>query len=187
MEGTPVSFGSISTASRSARAKALKQVDHVVGIRAVRVGQVKGELRVRRHGTEELLGQLDLEPGDRDRRKVGGEAAIRTAGYVDRAVGERLVHRQLHVRVTPDSGTVAEGRVERLAEGDADVLDGVVRTRLEIAVGLDREAEPTVTAHEVEHVVEEADAGVRGHGTAVEIERQGDRRLVGAALDRCRA
>ena len=61
--------------------------------------------------------------------------------------------------VAADPGAVAERLVERLPEHDADVLDRVVGAGLEVAVGLDLQAEPAVAGEQVEHVVEEADAG----------------------------
>ena len=48
-----------------------------------------------------------------------------------------------------------------LAERDADVLDGVMRVHVEIACGRNRQVESAVTREELEHVVEEADAGAR--------------------------
>ncbi len=77
---------------------------------------------------------------------------------------------------------VAERLVERLAEHDAGVLDGVVRTGLEVAVDPDVEVEPAVAGDRVEQVVEEADAGrARARPVAVERQRQLDVGLVGAA------
>ena len=47
----------------------------------------------------------------------------------------------------------------RLAERDADVLDGVVLIDVEIARRLQRQVEAAVPREQLEHVVEEADAG----------------------------
>ena len=75
VEGTPVSSGSIETASRSARAKALKAgLDHVVGVGPVADGEVQGHLGVVGDGAEELLGELGVEAGDRGR----GSSASKT-------------------------------------------------------------------------------------------------------------
>ena len=87
---------------------------------------------VARDRAEELLGQLVLEAAD---RRPGGsvepvERAERPARDVDRAGGARLVHRHDGGAVADDAGAVAERLVERLAEHDAGVLDGVVRARL---------------------------------------------------------
>ena len=61
--------------------------------------------------------------------------------------------------VAADAGAVAERLVERLAEHDPGVLDRVVRAGLEVAADLDAEAQPPVAREQLEHVVEEPDAG----------------------------
>ena len=76
------------------------------------------------------------------------------------------------VAVAADPGAVAERLVERLAERDADVLDRVVGAGLEVAGRLDLEAEPAVAGEQLEHVVEEADAGRDARLAAVEVERE---------------
>ena len=48
------------------------------------------------------------KPGDRHRRELGVEAAERAPGDIDRALGERLVHRHHRVAVAADPGAVAE-------------------------------------------------------------------------------
>ena len=84
--------------------------------------------------------------------------------------------------VAADPGAVAQRLVERLAEHDADVLDRVVGAGLEVAARLDLEAEPAVAGEQVEHVVEEADAGRGARLAPVEVEREPDLGLGGAAL-----
>ena len=81
-------------------------------------------------------------------------------------------------------GAVAERLVERLAEREAGVLDGVVRARLEVALHAHVEVERAVARHGVEQVVEEADAGLAlARARAVEVERQLDVGLAGGAVD----
>jgi hypothetical protein len=50
-------------------------------------------------------------------------------------------------------------RETRLAERDADVLDRVVLVDVEVARGVQRQVEAAVPREQLEHVVEEADAG----------------------------
>ena len=64
------------------------------------------------------------------------------------------------VAVARDPRAIAERRVERLADADADILDRVVRAGLQVAGRLHRQVEPAVAGEQVEHVVEEADAGL---------------------------
>lgn len=110
--------------------------------------------------------------------------AVRAPGHVDDGLGEGLVHRDPGVAEAPDSGLVAEGPLERLAEHDRDVLDGVVGVDLHVAGGADDEVERAVLAEGVEHVVEERDAGGHlGAPRAVEVDLDEDARLLGHALD----
>src|SRR4029079_16167535 len=94
------------------------------------------------------------------------------------------VYGRLEVDVAGDRGAVAERAVERLPEDDADVLDGVMRPGLEVAIGADAETEAAVAAEQVEHVIEEADPGRRAALAPVEVERDADIGLAGSALDR---
>ncbi len=155
-----------------------------MGIGPVGIRQVQGELRAARDRAEELAGQLGLEAGDRHRRQLRVEVAVGTAGDVDRAARQGLVHRQLDVGVAGDPGPVAERLIERLPEDDADVFDGVMGPGLEVAIGADGETEAAVAAEQVEHVIEETDPGRRADLAPVEVERDADVGLAGAALDR---
>ena len=97
-----------------------------------------------------------IAPGGQLEPRDGAE---RPAGDVDRAGGARLVHRHDRVAVAADPGAVAERLVERLAEHDPGVLDRVVGAGLEVAADLHAEAQPPVAREQLEHVVEEPDAG----------------------------
>ena len=77
-------------------------------------------------------------------------------------------------------GAVAERLVDRLAEHDADVLGRVVGAGLQVALGLDLQAQAPVAGEQVEHVVEEADAGRDARLAAVQGQLQGDLGLLGA-------
>ena len=110
------------------------------------------------------------------------ELGVRAAAEVDGGAGERVVHRHDRVAVARDPASVAEGAVERLAERERGVLDGVVVARLEVAGALDDEVEPGVEGELLEEVVVDAGAGVDAHAArAVEPEAHGDARLGGRA------
>ena len=76
-----------------------------------------------------------------------------------RDAGQRLVHRHMHVGIAGDALHVAERLLHRLAERDADVLGGVVVVDVQVALGLDRDVDARMPRQQIEHVVEEADAG----------------------------
>ena len=54
---------------------------------------------------------------------------------------------------------VAERLLHRLAERDADIFGGVVMVDVKIALRLDRNVDARMPGQQIEHVVEEADAG----------------------------
>ena len=96
---------------------------------------------------------------------------------------KRLVHRHVHVGIARDALHVAERLLHRLAERDADVLGGVVVIDMQVALGLDRDVDARVPRQQVEHVVEEADAGRNGRTPgAVEIDFDLDVGFLGLAL-----
>ena len=66
----------------------------------------------------------------------------------------------LDVAVAGDVGLVPERLPSGLAQRDRHVLHGVVVVDVKVSVTPDREVQPAVFGEEVEHVVEEADAGV---------------------------
>src|SRR5690606_40331009 len=79
---------------------------------------------------------------------------------------------------------VADGLGERLAQGDADILDGVVVVDVHVALALDVQIDQPVAGDLVEHVLEEghADGEVRLAG-AIEIDRRLDAGFQGVAFD----
>ena len=75
-DGTPLSLGIDRDRLAQCPREGLEaRLDQVVGVGAVAGADVQGELRVRGDGAEELLGQLGVEAGDRDRRQIGLEPA----------------------------------------------------------------------------------------------------------------
>ncbi len=123
----------------------------------------------RKNSSASSWSKLPIAPGG----SGASNAQQPASGDVDRARRARLVHRHGRVSVARDPGAVAERSVERLADADPDVLDRVVRAGLQVAAGADVEVEAAVAGEQVEHVVEEPDAGLALAG-AVAVERQAD-------------
>ena len=164
VDGHAASSGSMATATRSARANALKQAS--IMWCALRAGlQLEVERQPRRRGdrAEELLGGLVLEAGDLARRHAQPSTA--QYGRPERSIAHSARASSIgttRVAVAADPGAVAERAVERLAEDDAGVLHRVVRARSRGRPSTAHvEAEPPVPREQLEHVVEEADAGAR--------------------------
>ena len=163
VEGTTPSVpGTTATAVRSARAKALNAASIMWwALSPACRSRWSGQPRRAGDGTEELGRHVVLEAGDVAAAEPLEAAAHRqrTAGHVKRAERPRLVHRHDRVPVAGDPGAVAERLVERLAEHDPGVLDRVVGAGLDVTGRAHVEIEAAVTSQQVEHVVEEADAG----------------------------
>src|SRR5206468_9778713 len=110
------------------------------------------------------------------RPQIGGE--IRSAAEVERNRHETLVHRHLERRVADDPGAIAERLIDRAAERQREILDGVVLVDVEIAVRFHLEVEKAVYRDELEHVVEERQTGRDVVFTrAVEVDADLDARL----------
>ncbi len=59
--------------------------------------------------------------------------------------------------VAGDLRAVTEGRIEGLADADADILHRVMGAGVQVAAGAHLEIEVAMAGHQVEHVIEEAD------------------------------
>ena len=120
-------------------------------------------------------------------RSVGNsvlEDEERPPRHVERDPGQGFVHRQQAVGVAGQAALVAERLGQRLAQGDADVLDRVVIVDVAVALGPNGEVDEGMTRQLIEHMIEKADAGRDvGNARPVEIEADLDARLLGLAYD----
>ena len=111
---------------------------------------------------------------------------IGPAAQVHRHEAQRLVHRHVAVRRADDAGPVAQRPVQRLAQADRDVLDGVVRIHVQVALRLHRQIEQAVVGEQGQHVIEKADAGAHLRlAPAVEAQGQVDVGLAGRPVYGC--
>ena len=89
-----------------------------------------------------------------------------------------------HAAVAGDAPLVAHGLGQGRAQADAHVLHRVMAAGLQVAGRLDLEVEEAVAGYQLQHVVEEAQAGGDGRlARAVEVEFDRDVGLPGLALD----
>jgi hypothetical protein len=108
----------------------------------------------------------------------------RPAGEVEHHARQRFVQRHVSVAEATHAGLVADRFGHRLAEGDANVLDGVVSIDVQVALGLDLEVEHAVARDLVEHVLEERQAGRKlRRALAVQVHTDPDLGLFGVAGD----
>ena len=135
VDGTPSTRGSTSTAMRSARPNALNAVSAWwCAFVAFQVVHVQRDLRVVDEALEELVHQVDVELADARAHELDVEFEPRPARQVDDHARQRLVERHVGVPVAAHALLVADRLRERLAERDADVLHGVVRVDVQVAL-----------------------------------------------------
>ena len=162
-----------------------QRFDLVMARAAVQHLRVHVGARAAREALEEVVHQLGLQIADQPRR---APCVSTTAARVRRdrpRRGQRLVHRHHEVAGAHDAALVAERLVESLAERDADVLDRVVLIDVEIARGMQFQIEAAVPREQLQHVIEEANAGARpGTGRGRRGQRQADVGFVGLAVER---
>src|SRR5690554_6847771 len=125
----------------------------VVRVFALEVVDVQGDQRVVGKALKELPSQIDVEatdvgPGERYVVKQPG-----TAGEINYHAGEGFIQRHVGVAVATHAGFIAHSGGEGLAQGDADILDGMVVVDVHVAVTMDVEVDQAVTGDLVQHVV----------------------------------
>jgi hypothetical protein len=155
----------------------------VVGVPPVEQVDVQGEACGPGQRLEELLGQDRLVLADRLRRDGRLVDQQGPARDVDRDPGQGLLHGHQGGSVAPDAPLLPESLGQGLTDRYAGVLDRVVGVDLEVALGRHLEPESAVPAELIQHVIEERDAGGGRYLAAVQIEIDGDLRLVRDAID----
>ncbi len=124
---------------------------------------------------KEFAGQVDIESADRGTLERHIELQARAPGEIDDHARQRLVERHISVSVTAQSLLVAPGLRQRLANGDADILDRMMRIDMQIALGFDLEIDESVARYLIEHMIEKRNAGGKPSLTAaIEIKTDGN-------------
>ena len=152
---------------------------------AVEAAQVDVGFGGLREALKKIFEKLNGEIADLLRSDFGLNDAVRAAAKVNCGGGERLVHRHQEISSAENSFFGAQRSLHRFSERDANVFNGVVLVDVEVASGGDGEIEGPVASDEIEHMIEEADAGGDfGFATTLEREAEADIGLGGFAMDR---
>ena len=154
---------SIRTASRSERATALNVASMMWWVflprTSVMCSVMRASVTKARQNSSTSCGSNGGSPRIFSPGNVDLVDEERPARQVEGHVDQRLVERHPVGGEAAHAGLVAERGAEHLAQGDADVLDGVVGVDLEVAVGPDGQVEAAVAAELAQHVVEERQPG----------------------------
>jgi hypothetical protein len=78
---------------------------------------------------------------------------------VDCGYSKSLVHRHNEVSRALNAALVAERTIEGFSKSNSDIFDRVVLIHIEIAIALQFKIEGAVAGEQLQHVVEEANAG----------------------------
>ena len=108
---------------------------------------------------EEIVNQLALQIADALDVQRQVDDRVRASAEIDGRDGERFVHRHDEVAGAVDAAARAERLRDGLAQRDAEIFDRVMLIDVEIAGGAHLEIERAVARHQLEHVIEKADAG----------------------------
>src|SRR5215831_4712496 len=119
---------------------------------------MQAEATLRRKRLQQMRDHVAAQAADLGAAERQVDARPATPAEVDRDLGERLVEGNDGVAETADAPPLTERPMERLAEGNADVLGGVVLIDVQVAFGAHGQIEASVTSQAVQHVIEEADA-----------------------------
>src|SRR6266850_1821786 len=139
-----------------------RRLQQVMRVAAAQLRDVERAARALCQRDEEVGHERRVERADDARLRLQIVREVRPPTEVEGDAYEAFVHRHLERRVADQALAVAEGLVDRGAEHQADVLDGVVLVDLDIALGLHRQVEEAMHRDELEHVVEERQSGADG-------------------------
>ena len=135
-------------------------------------------------GLPEVFDQLGIELADLLGRERSVEYQVIATAQIPNRAAERFFHRQRKVAVAADSLLVADRLADGLTDADAGVFNRVMLIDVQVALHVDLKVEATVPREQLQHVIEEADAGRTGEvAGAVEVEFKLDLRFGRVAFD----
>ena len=108
---------------------------------------------------EKIVHQFRLQIAHQPRLDPRVDHCGGAAREVHGGQAQSFVHRHQEVAGAHDAALIAQRLVEGLAQGDAHVFHGVVLVHVEIAGGFRSQIESAMVSEELQHVIEETDAG----------------------------
>ena len=156
----------------------------MVGIAAREFLDVQGTFGLADKAQPKFLHQLCVEIP----HLLGGDGQVKAqeapAGEVHCREDQGLVHGKQGIPIAADAPLVSQGLGEGSAQGDADVLGGVVVIHLGVPLTGYGQVESSVAGKQGEHMVQEAAAGIDfAFPGAVQVQPEGDLGLRGVSDD----
>ena len=154
----------------------------MVGVLAAQVVDVQGHAGMIDQAMEKFAEQIDVEATDHRAREIDVHFQPRTTGQIDHDARQGFIERHIAVTVASQPLLVAPGLGQCLTEGNSQILNGVMRVDVQIAVGDDIEIDQAMPGNLIKHVVEERNTGGKfALASTIEIETHGNLRLQGVA------
>ena len=127
------------------------------------------------NGIEEFTYHLCIHLSDPLGSKGRIIIQIRSAGQVNGAQSQGLIHRKQKMPIAFDTFFLTKGFLNRLSEHNSGIFDGMVTIHIEIPVHVDSKIEKSVTGKTGKHMIEETDSGGNiSHTLSVQIQLDGN-------------
>jgi hypothetical protein len=160
------------------------RLDDVMAVDAGALIDMQSHLGAAGDACVELTDELCVVCSNTLRGDVEAVFKVVATGEVENNLDERLVERGDKVAESGDTTLVAHSLRNGHAEGDSDILVGVMIVDPQVSDCLDVEVDEPVGRQLVEHVIKERDAGVDvANASTVEVERHSHRGFVCVSRD----
>ncbi len=160
----------------------------MMGVTAAQIVDVQRDQRVVDEALEKFPKQIDIEVADTGAGQFNRILQTRPPRTVERHPRQGFIQRHIGMTVTANPAFIAQRLLDCLAQGNADVLDGMMGVDMQIALGFDLKINQAMSGDLIEHVVEKRQATSKfGVSSTVQIDLNLNPGFQGIALDCCDA
>ena len=132
----------------------------MVGIETVQLVDMQGDAAMRRKCLKELAHQFGIKRADLAEGQIKITDQIGACGQIQRTADLCVVHRQMAAAIAADPTLVAQGLRQRLAKGNAHILNRVVIIDMQIAGRPYGHVNQRMARQLIQHVVKETHTGL---------------------------
>ena len=140
----------------------------MVGVHAFDIVNVQGDEGVVDQALKEFISELGVKLANLAAGKGQVHLQPRTTREIHHHTTQGFIQRHIGVPVAANPPLVTHGLGNRLAQGDAHILHGVVPIDVQVACGFYLQIDQAVARNLIEHVIKKSNAcGELGHPRAV--------------------
>ena len=125
----------------------------MVRILATQIIDMKCHQGMVNHALEKFPDQVDIKGANRRPRKLNAKNQPRTTGKINDNTRQGLIKRHIGMAVAAQPFFVAQRFAQRLTEGNADILDRMMRIDMQITFGLNLKINQPMASHLLKHVI----------------------------------